>query len=93
MRTKQLHVLVGVSAALFVSGMAQAAFTGLIPSIKFDPTRPRLYMCNLYLAFDDPADRALSVNGLIPALGQPQMFFRTNSSAGFHQETAPERRG
>ncbi len=82
-------LLAGLSATLFVSGMAHGEFTGLRVDFKgFDPNQ-RLLILNLFLTFDDPGDRAIALNGFIPALGQPQMFFRTNASAGFHQETAP----
>ena len=81
----KFSLLVSLSATLFVSGMAHGAFTGL--KVVYKPGNdPRLLILNLFLTFDDPGDKVLGLSGLIPALGQPQMFFRTNSSAGFHQE-------
>ena len=81
---KSLQVA-GVSAALCVSGMAHGGFLGLHVAHKEDPNNPRLRIFNFSLIFDDPGDRAIALNGFIPALGQPQMFFRTNVTGGFHQ--------
>ena len=79
-------ILAGMSASLLVSMVVRGEFTGLKGVVKADPANPRLFIWNLHLSFDDPGDRAVSVNGFIPALGQPELFFRTNSSGGFHQE-------
>ena len=79
-------LLAALSATLFVSGMAHAAFIRLTVLSEQDPNHPRLLIVNLFLTFSDPGDRAIALNGFIPTLGQPQLFFRTNASMGFHQE-------
>ncbi len=85
---KMLPVLVGFVGALLISGSAGAAFTGikLVKKPTVPPDNPRLRAWSLFLTFDDPTDKILSLNGLIVGLGQPQLFFRTNVTRGFHQE-------
>ena len=79
-------LVAGLAGTLFVSGAAHGDFLGISLVSKPDPQNPRLLICNLLLNFDYPADRWLAVNGCIPSLGDPQLFFSTNSSNGFHQE-------
>ena len=88
---KSLPVLAGLAAALFVTTMAQGVFTGIKLVAKEpnpDAPNPRLLICNLFLTFDDPTDKGLAVNGLKVPLGQPQLFYRTNVTNGFHQEVS-----
>ncbi len=65
---KSLPVLAGLSAALFVTTMAQGVFTGIKLVAKNDPAFPRLLICNLFLTSDNPTDKILSLNGLIVGL-------------------------